>query len=130
MIFRYSRFFLLGTLLPIVSCTLQPTLEVPEAYQAGQKYFHQICSNCHGPDAMGKQTKAPSLIDEDYLTHNFSDDDFREAVINGTDKMPSQKAKVSGEEITEIIKYLRYSQSAAGLGAEDEDDIESEDSES
>ena len=127
---QYSRFFLLGTLFSIISCTLQPTLEVPEAYQAGQKYFHQTCANCHGSDAMGKQTKAPRLIDEDYLANNFSDDEIREAVINGTDKMPSQKAKVSGEEITEIIKYLRYSQSAAGLSAENEDDIESEESES
>jgi hypothetical protein len=36
--------------------------------------------------------------------------------------MPPQKKNVSAEEITEIIKYLRYSQKAAGIEPEDEDD--------
>ena len=71
---------------------------------------------------MGKHTKAPKLIDEEYLSPNFTDDDIRETILNGTDKMPSQKKNVSTEEITEIIKYLRYSQEAAGLEPEGEDD--------
>ena len=71
---------------------------------------------------MGKHTKAPRLIDEEYLAPNFTDDDIRETILNGTDKMPSQKKNVSAEEITEIIKYLRYSQKTAGLEQVDEDD--------
>lgn len=105
-----------------VSCAPKPTLEVPENYKKGQEYFHRVCSNCHGSDAMGKQTKAPRLIDEEYLINNFSDADIRETVLNGTDKMPSQKKNVTPEEITEIIKYLRYSQTAAGLEPEEDDD--------
>jgi len=38
--------------------------------------------------------------------------------------MPSQRNKVSDEEISEIIKYLRYSQKAANLVAMDEDEEE------
>ncbi|MEK9630049.1 MAG: cytochrome c [Nitrospinota bacterium] len=94
---------------------------MPEPYKKGQKAFHKICSNCHGSDAMGKHTQAPRLIDEEYLAPNFTDDDIRETVLNGTDKMPSQKKNVTSEEITEIIKYLRYSQKAAGLEPEDEE---------
>ncbi|MFQ5715891.1 MAG: c-type cytochrome [Nitrospinales bacterium] len=116
---------LLPTIL-VASCTPQPTLEVPEEFKPGQQYFHKICSNCHGPDAMGKQTQAPRLIDVDYLPENFSDDDIRETIINGTDKMPPQKNKISEQEIQEIIKYLRYSQQAAGLTAEEELDEEEE----
>ena len=71
---------------------------------------------------MGKHTKAPRLIDEEYLAPNFTDDDIRETILNGTEKMPSQKKNVSSEEITEIIKYLRYSQKTAGLDQVDEDD--------
>jgi len=71
---------------------------------------------------MGKHTKAPRLIDEEYLAPNFTDDDIRETILNGTEKMPSQKKNVSSEEITEIIKYLRYSQKTAGLEQVDEDD--------
>ena len=105
------------------SCAPKATLEVPEAYKKGQNAFHKICSNCHGSDAMGKHTKAPKLIDEEFLAPNFTDDDIRETILNGTDKMPPQKKNVSAEEITEIIKYLRYSQKAAGLEPEDEDDF-------
>jgi len=73
---------------------------------------------------MGKHTKAPRLIDEEYLIDNFSDDDIRETVLNGTDKMPPQKKNVTPDEITEIIEYLRYSQKAAGLEPEEDDEEE------
>jgi mono/diheme cytochrome c family protein len=108
------------------SCAPKPTLEVPEAYKKGQQYFHRVCSNCHGSDAMGKHTQAPRLIDEEYLSGNFSDADIRETVLNGTDKMPSQKKNVTPDEITEIIKYLRYSQKTAGLAEEDDDEEDEE----
>ena len=120
--FNYLIFIVSLSLFGITSCAPKPTLEVPEAYKKGQNIFHKICSNCHGSDGMGKHTKAPKLIDEEYLSPNFTDDDISETIINGTDKMPPQKKNVSTEEITEIIKYLRYSQKAAGLEPEDEDD--------
>lgn len=108
----------------IASCAPQPTKEVPAEFKSGQKHFHKICSNCHGSDAMGKQTKAPKLIDTDYIQEIFSDDDIFQTVIEGTNKMPSQRNKVSDDEIKEIIKYLRYSQKAANLVAMDEDEEE------
>ncbi len=73
---------------------------------------------------MGKQTKAPRLIDADYIQETFSDDEMVQTVIDGTDKMPSQRNKVSDEELKEIIKYLRHSQKAANLAAMDEDEEE------
>ena len=115
---------LLSSLLLIASCSPKPNIEVPQAYKAGQKHFHQVCANCHGSDALGKKTKAPKLIDVDYIEENFSDEEMRDAAKEGTDKMPPQKANVNDEEITEIIKYLRYSQKAAGLGPEEEGDSE------
>ena len=105
------------------SCAPKATLEVPESYKKGQQYFHKVCSNCHGSDAMGKYTQAPRLIDEEYLANNFSDADINETILNGTGKMPSQKKNVTPDEITEIIKYLRYSQKTAGLEPE-EDELE------
>ena len=113
---------ILGTFLSMSSCAPKPTIEVPEPYKNGQKAFHKICSNCHGSDAMGKHTQAPRLIDQEYLAPNFSDEDIRETILNGTDKMPPQRKNVRKEEIPEIIKYLRYSQKAAGLEPEDEDE--------
>lgn len=108
----------------LTSCSPQATMEVPGEYQKGQKYFHKVCSNCHGSDAMGKHTQAPRLIDEDFITENFSDEDLRAAIIDGTDKMPPQRGNVSDQEITEIVKYLRYSQKAAGIDVEPEEEEE------
>ena len=108
------------------ACAPKATLEVPEAYKKGQQAFHKICSNCHGSDAMGKHTKAPKLIDAEYLANNFSDEDLRDTILNGTDKMPPQKKNVTTEAIAEIIKYLRYSQKTAGLEPEDDDEEDEE----
>jgi len=123
------HFVLLILLSSVTACTPQPTKEVPQEFKKGQEYFHRVCSNCHGADAMGKTTKAPRLIDTDYLEKEFSNDEIRESVLNGTDKMPPQKNNVNADEITEIIKYLRYSQQAADLiveedGADEESDEE------
>lgn len=99
----------------LAACTPQPTKKVPAEYQKGQKLFHKVCSNCHGSDALGGHTKAPSLIDPMYVKSEFSDEEIRHTINNGTGKMPSQKGKFTDEEITEIIKYLRYSQKEANL---------------
>ncbi len=115
---KLGSVLLLGLFL--ASCSPQPTKQVSPEAQKGQKIFHQVCANCHGPDAMGDHTKAPKLIDVEFLAPNFSDDEIRETIVKGINKMPSQRSKVSDEEIDEIIKYLRFSQNAAGLAVEDE----------
>jgi mono/diheme cytochrome c family protein len=109
----------------ISACSPQPTKEVPQEFKKGQEYFHRVCSNCHGSDAMGANSKAPRLIDTDYIEKEFSNDEIRETILNGTDKMPPQKTNVNADEITEIIKYLRHSQQAADLVTE-EDNAEEE----
>lgn len=78
-------------------------------------------------DGMGANSKAPRLIDTDFVEQAFSNDVIRETILKGTDKMPSQKNNVNAEEITEIIKYLRYSQKAANLVTEEDTGEEDED---
>ncbi|QPJ65616.1 MAG: cytochrome c [Candidatus Nitrohelix vancouverensis] len=124
---NFYRLSLTLSLLALTACGPQPNLVVPEPYQEGQKIYHKVCGNCHGADALGKNVKAPKLIDEEYLAVHFSDDDFKNQIIDGSDKMPSMKGKVSDADIDQIIKYLRYSQKAAGLEPEDEEeDLEEE----
>ena len=99
----------------------QPTKIVPAEFKAGQNYYHRVCANCHGADALGKQTRAPGLIDAEYLSENFSDEEMYTQIIEGSDKMSSQRGKVSDSEVAEIIKYLRYSQKAAGIIVEEDE---------
>ena len=127
---QYTRSLLpaAALLVLLTSCAPKPTVKVPAEYEAGQKYFHKACASCHGVDALGKQTKAPGLIDSEYLPANFSDEEIRKQIIEGSEKMRSQRNKVSDPEIEEIIKYLRYSQRAADLVI-DEDEPDDSDEE-
>ena len=105
----------------INSCAPKPTKKVPVEFESGQKYFHRVCANCHGVDALGKNTRAPGLIDPEYLPENFSDEELYQQIVEGSKKMASQRNKVSDPEIKEIIKYLRYSQKIADLAVEEDD---------
>ena len=105
----------------------QPTKIVPAEFKSGQNYYHKICANCHGADALGKQTRAPGLIDPEYLSENFSDEEMYKQIIEGSDKMRSQRSKVSDAEVAEIIKYIRYSQKAADLVVDEDESDEDED---
>ena len=127
---QYARSVLSAATLLILlsSCTPKPTIKVPAEFQAGQNYFHKACASCHGVDALGKQTRAPGLIDSEYLPENYSDEEMRKQIIEGSEKMRSQRSKVSDVEIEEIIKYLRYSQRAADLVV-DEDEPDDSDEE-
>ena len=96
----------------ITACVkVEPQKMVPEKFREGQKYFHRVCANCHGPDAIGSK-KAPKLIQEKYFQINFPNRKIKQTILNGSSSgaMPSQKNKVSDIEIKEIIKYIRYSQ--------------------
>jgi mono/diheme cytochrome c family protein len=108
--------FTLLTATLITACAVKPKNKVPDEYIAGQAKFHEVCANCHGPDAMGGK-KAPKLIQGKFVASNYSNQRIARTIINGSSSaaMPSQKRKVSEEEIYEIIKYLRYSQKDAGL---------------
>lgn len=111
------------------ACSPQPTKEVPQEFKKGQEYFHRVCSNCHGSDAMGGYTNAPKLIDTDFVEKAYPNDEIRETILNGMNKMPPQKNNVSADEITEIIKYLRYSQKEANLSSEEDASEEEEENE-
>jgi hypothetical protein len=49
-------------------------------------------------------------------------------IVEGSDKMPPQRNKLSDPEVAEIIKYIRYSQNSANLivGEDESDDDEDE----
>ncbi len=114
-------------LISLTSCSPKPAIKVPAEFESGQNHFHRVCANCHGSDALGKQTKAPGLIDPEYLSENFSNEEMYKQIIEGSDKMPPQRNKLSDPEVAEIIKYIRYSQKAADLVVGEDESDEDED---
>lgn len=126
--FQTYIFLVAVILIALTSCSPKPTIKVPAEFESGQNNFHRVCANCHGADALGKQTRAPGLIDPEYFSENFSDEEMYKQIIEGSDKMRPQRSKVSDPEVAEIIKYLRYSQKAAGIIV-DEDEPDDDDEE-
>ncbi len=114
-------------LISLTSCSPKPAIKVPAEFESGQNHFHRVCANCHGSDALGKQTKAPGLIDPEYLSENFSNEEMYKQIVEGSDKMPPQRNKLSDPEVAEIIKYIRYSQKAADLVVGEDESDEDED---
>ena len=125
--FQTYIFLVAALLISLTSCTPKPTIKVPAEFVSGQNHFHRVCANCHGADALGKQTRAPGLIDPEYFSENFSDEEMYKQIIEGSDKMPSQRNKLSDPEVAKIIKYIRYSQKASGLVVGEDDSDEGED---
>ena len=111
-----AKFVFIIIMVSIIGCTIKPQKSVPDDYVAGQKYFHQVCAKCHGPDAAGG-SKAPTFLQEKFHPTNFPNGRIAKTILNGSSSgaMPSQKNKVNDEQIREIIKYIRYSQREAGV---------------
>ena len=125
--FQSYIFVVAVMLISLTSCSPKPAIKVPAEFKSGQNYFHRVCANCHGSDALGKQTRAPGLIDPEYLSENFSNEEMYKQIVEGSDKMPPQRNKLSDPEVAEIIKYIRYSQKAADLVVGEDESDEDED---
>lgn len=100
----------------LMGCSIEPKKSVPEQYRVGQISFHRVCAQCHGADAIGGG-RAPTFLQEKFNPKNFSNGRIVRAILNGSDSgsMPSQKNKVTDDEIKEILKYIRHSQREAGV---------------
>ena len=100
----------------LIGCTIEPKNTVPEKYRIGQIKFHQVCAQCHGADGM-EGGRAPTFLQEKFNPKNFPNRRIVRAILNGSDSgsMPSQKNKVTDDEIGEILKYIRHSQREAGI---------------
>lgn len=89
-------------------------------HKAGEEVFNKKCSHCHGIKGSGTD-KGPPLVHVIYRSGHHSDLSFRLAVQNGVrahhwrfGDMPPVEG-VAGNEIEEIIKYIRTLQREAGI---------------
>lgn len=88
---------------------LSPALyseEVP-----GQKNYDAKCKSCHGKTGEGNPALAKALkVDPAVLSLKDlkkSDDEWVAIIKEGKGKMPSLKAKLSDDEIKDLVKYIR-----------------------
>ncbi|MBV8052950.1 MAG: cytochrome c [Acidobacteriaceae bacterium] len=78
--------------------------------QGGADLFKSKCAMCHGPDgkgetAMGKTLKLRDLGSAE--VQGQSDADLTNIITNGKGKMPKYDGKLTGDQITDLVKYIR-----------------------
>ena len=95
---------LLGLLIVAVVCSTASFAE------GGADTFKAKCAACHGATgagdtAMGKNLKLRDLGSAD--VQKQSDDELTTIVTKGKGKMPAYDGKLTKEQITDVVKYIR-----------------------
>jgi mono/diheme cytochrome c family protein len=83
-----------------------------DEFAAAKANYKKNCEACHGPEATGglvkvekKQIKVPSLKADHALKH--TDEQLTKMITNGEEDMPAFKNKMSAQEISEMVRYIR-----------------------
>lgn len=84
----------------------------PEQLARTKTLFNETCSRCHGEDGRsetreGKILEAPNFTDENFWKEEKGDERFINSVTNGKDGMPAFGKKLSKEEISALVVYVR-----------------------
>lgn len=94
--------------------------EAPAELQAGERAFNTHCARCHGARALGT-TQGPALVHKVYEPNHHGDAAFYRAAAQGVrahhwqfGNMPKVEG-VTEQEVTEIIRYVRWLQRQAGI---------------
>jgi mono/diheme cytochrome c family protein len=85
----------------------------PDEFAFARANYAKHCSACHADQGEGGvvtvegvKLKVPSLKAGHALKH--TDEDFVEQIEKGGDGMPKFKDKLSAEEITAMVRFLRH----------------------
>ena len=83
-----------------------------DEFATARANYKKNCEACHGENATGglvkvdkKQIKVPSLKAEHALKH--TDDQITKMITNGEEEMPSFKNKMSPQEISQMVRFVR-----------------------
>lgn len=80
------------------------------AQSTGETLFKTKCAACHGQDGkgevpMGKKLGARNLSSSE--VQGQSDAQLTEIVTKGKDKMPAYDGKLTKEQISQVVAYIR-----------------------
>ncbi|WP_447971439.1 c-type cytochrome [Nitrospira sp. M1] len=96
------------------------TDHMPQDLAKGEGLFNDNCARCHGPQAGGTK-QGPPLVHKIYEPNHHADFAFQRAAAQGVrahhwkfGNMPKVET-VTPEDVTEIIRYIRWLQQQAGI---------------
>jgi mono/diheme cytochrome c family protein len=83
-----------------------------DEFASARANYQKNCEGCHGETGEGglvkvenKRIKVPSLKADHALKH--TDDQITKMITNGEEEMPAFKDKMSTQEISDVVKYVR-----------------------
>ena len=80
------------------------------AADEGGDTFKAKCAMCHGPDGQGKTAMGKTLGLRDLGSAEVqgqSDADLTNTITNGKGKMPKYDGKLTKDQISDVVKYIR-----------------------
>jgi mono/diheme cytochrome c family protein len=105
-----GRVGFLAILIGVLAVPLAFSADASSAAAAGEATFKAKCSICHGADGsaktmMGERLKIRDMHSED--VQKQSDAELTGIITNGKGKMTPYKGKLSEEQITQVVSYIR-----------------------
>lgn len=109
------RLFLPALLLAAASLTAaDPAKDVPK-FQGGDlnKYWTDACARCHGANGSGRDNSGKPLPDNGFdftdsrKANKKKDSDWIKVTMDGKDKMPAFKDKMSQADVEKMIPIMR-----------------------
>ena len=83
-----------------------------DEFASARANYQKNCEGCHGETGEGglvkvenKRIKVPSLKADHALKH--TDEQITKMITNGQEEMPSFRDKMSTQEISDLVKYVR-----------------------
>jgi mono/diheme cytochrome c family protein len=85
-------------------------LAMPLLAEDGAALFKAKCAMCHGPDGsgqtpVGKSLKVRNLGSAD--VQKQSDEELMKTILDGKNKMPANKGKLSEAELKALVAHIR-----------------------
>ncbi|HEX7333618.1 MAG TPA: cytochrome c [Pyrinomonadaceae bacterium] len=84
----------------------------PDPIALARANYTKNCEACHGENGTGglvkvenKQIKVASLKSDHAIKH--TDDQLAKVITNGEEEMPAFKDKLSQQEITDLVRFIR-----------------------
>lgn len=96
--------------LPLVAVALLLLATPAQSQGEGATLFKSKCAACHGPDGKAETTMGKTLKIRDFRSpavQSQSDAQLTEIVTKGKNKMPAFDGKLSKEQITGLVAYIR-----------------------
>src|SRR5215467_16215303 len=94
----------------LVVLTLAMVFSTYTFADGGADTFKAKCAMCHGPSGAGDTTMGKNLKLRDLGSADVqkqSDDELMAIITKGKNKMPAYDGKLSGDQIKDVVKYIR-----------------------